>query len=208
MNNATLISHIKRLKDIVEAKCESWATLQGAQAEVQEFLREFSGKTSAFSSLANSIPGDEEHITNTLLAALDGFQSYVESGLRDEVSPARRVQLDVVSDFLEQAHTLLNATDVHPAGPIVLVGATLEEFLRTWTEDKALSLGQRKPSLGSYAQVLLTAGLLTKQDIKDITSWAGLRNHAAHGEWSEVSEKRRAAHMLEGVNLFMRKYGA
>lgn len=50
-------------------------------------------------------------------------------------------------------------------------------------------------------------GLITKQDIKDITSWAGIRNHAAHGEWDEVDDKKRIAVMLEGINLFMRKYG-
>ncbi len=42
--------------------------------------------------------------------------------------------------------------------------------------------------------------------MKDITSWAGLRNHAAHGEWDEVKDKTRVSIMLEGVNLFMRKY--
>jgi hypothetical protein len=114
----------------------------------------------------------------------------------------------VVSDFLEQAQHLLNGKGVHPAAPIVLVGATLEEFLRVWVEAAALPLGQRKPSLETYGQVLLTENLITKQDMKDITAWAGLRNHAAHGEWGEVADKQRAAIMLEGVNLFMRRYAA
>jgi hypothetical protein len=42
--------------------------------------------------------------------------------------------------------------------------------------------------------------------MKDITSWGGLRNHAAHGEWDEVKDRQRISIMLEGVNLFMRKY--
>ena len=41
--------------------------------------------------------------------------------------------------------------------------------------------------------------------MKDITSWAGVRNHAAHGEWEEVSDRKRVQLALEGVNLFMRK---
>ena len=45
------------------------------------------------------------------------------------------------------------------------------------------------------------------QDIKDITAWAGLRNDAAHGEWEEVKDRSKISLMLEGVNLFMRKYG-
>ena len=42
-------------------------------------------------------------------------------------------------------------------------------------------------------------------DIKDITSWAGIRNHAAHGEWDHVSDRARVRLMLEGINLFMRQ---
>jgi hypothetical protein len=90
----------------------------------------------------------------------------------------------------------------------MLIGATLEEFLRTWVETEGLSLGTRKPGLETYSQVLRDADLITKQDGKDITAWAGLRNHAAHGEWDEVSDKKRVALMLEGVNLFIRKYSA
>ena len=88
------------------------------------------------------------------------------------------------------------------------MGATLEEFLRTWVESAGLSIGSRKPGLESFTVVLRDAELITKQDAKDITSWGGLRNHAAHGEWSEVSDKQRIALMLEGVNLFMRKYSS
>ncbi len=83
----------------------------------------------------------------------------------------------------------------------------MEEFLRNWIEEKDLSIGNKKPSLDSYAKTLREEELITKQDVKDITSWAGLRNHAAHGEWDEVKDKSRIALMLEGVNLFMRKYG-
>lgn len=125
---------------------------------------------------------------------LENFRSYVEAELRGEVTPARRAQLDVVSDFLEQARTLLEAKVVHPAAPIVLVGATLEEFLRTWVESEGISLGNRKPSLDAYSQVLLAEGKITKQDMKDLTAWGGLRNHAACEEWAEVSDKHRRPH--------------
>jgi hypothetical protein len=124
------------------------------------------------------------------------------------VSPERRAQLDVVSDFLDQAHELLETEKVHPAAPAVLIGATLEEFLRTWVEAEDLSLGDRKPGLETYKQVLYSAELITKQEVKEITSWGGIRNDAAHGKWDEVSEKKRVVLMLEGVNLFMQTYSA
>jgi hypothetical protein len=147
-------------------------------------------------------------VSVVLVSTLENFQSYIEAGLAGARSPEWQAKIDVVSDLLEQAHSLLENKLVHPAAPIVLMGATLEEFLRTWTENLALSMGGRKPSIDSYAQVLMAEGLLNKQDIKDITAWGGLRNSAAHGKWEEVSDKARAGLMLEGVNLFMRKYAA
>ena len=109
--------------------------------------------------------------------------------------------------FLSQASNLLSSNDVHPAAPTVFIGASLEEFLRNWIEEADINLGGKKPSLESYSNLLREAELITKQDAKDITSWGGLRNYAAHGEWEEVKDRQRINLMLEGVNLFMRKYG-
>jgi hypothetical protein len=101
----------------------------------------------------------------------------------------------------------MDSKGIHPATPAVLIGAALEEFLRTWVEAEGLSLGNTNPGLDAYGKILRESEKITKQDYKDITAWAGLRNHAAHGEWDEVSDKARISLMLEGVNLFMRKYG-
>lgn len=207
MDNESLFSHISRLQQVIRNSANDGPKLNGARAQVTEFLRQFAGPKSSFLTLAQNAGGGYEHMAGTLQSALENYKAYVAAGLSGAVTPERKAQLDVVSDLLEQAQMLLSAKGVHPAAPIVLVGATLEEFLRTWVETANLSLGQRKPSLDTYAQVLLTEELITKQDMKDITAWGGLRNHAAHGEWEEVSEKARASLMLEGVNLFMRKYG-
>lgn len=42
--------------------------------------------------------------------------------------------------------------------------------------------------------------------MKDITSWIGTRNDAAHGNWNYVEDRNRIKLMLEDVNLFLRKY--
>lgn len=206
MDTTQVLSQVARLRAAVQQATGSWPALYGVRAQVCEFFYQLTGDRSSFYQLVHGAVG--QNFANTVISALDNFKSYVEAGLLGEVSPERRAQLDVVSDFLDQANSLLGTNGVHPAAPIVLVGATLEEFLRTWVESKQLSLGARKPSLDAYAQVLLTEGLITKQDMKDITAWGGLRNHAAHGEWEEVQDKQRASLMLEGVNLFLRKYGA
>ncbi len=180
---------------------------EGARAQVSEFMRNYAGPKSSFYLAITEVRGFDFYKVKQLTYIVDSFIQYVEAGLHTGISPERRAQLDVLSDFLEQAQQLLETKGVHPAAPAVLIGATLEEFLRTWVEHDGLSLGSKKPSLQNYASVLRGADLITKQDVKDITAWGGTRNSAAHGKWDEVSDKNRITLMLEGVNLFMRKYG-
>jgi hypothetical protein len=202
MNQEELIAHTKRLIQRVNDN-----NYFGMYAEVREFLRVYGGSNNAFlTSFEDMNPLKQYNAADAIKSTLESFLDYLEAGLHAEISPERRAQLDVVSDFLEMAYTLLETTGAHPAACTMLVGATLEEFLRTWVENEGLPLGARKPGIETYSQVLRDADLITKQDGKDITAWAGLRNHAAHGEWNEVSDKNRVALMLEGVNMFMRKY--
>jgi hypothetical protein len=93
---------------------------RGYQSLVAEFLRKFAGPKSAFVTLAGHEAGSAEYRIGLAKSALVNFQRYVQRGLLDEVSPTRKVQLDVVSDFLEQAHGLLQSKGVHPAAAIVL----------------------------------------------------------------------------------------
>ena len=201
MDNERLIEAAKKIRG-------NNSSAANILAEGTEFLRIYAGEKSAFYKQLIAAPkawGDD-YLKEYVQETLGAFISFYESGLADGVSIERRAQIDVVSDFLEQADKLLNDKSVHPAAPCVLIGASLEEFLRNWVEEQSLKIGPNKPSLDTYSKCLKEAELITKQDLKDITSWGGLRNHAAHGEWEEVSDRRRLSLMLEGVNLFMRKY--
>ena len=203
MEREELINHTKRLIQGIHDNRD----VISVYAEAREFLRTYAGPKSSFvKTLEQYDPLRLYKANDTVRALLQSFLSYVEAGLLSEISPERRAQLDVVSDFLEMANELLETKGVHPAATTMLIGATLEEFLRTWIENESLPLGSRKPGIETYSQVLREADLITKQDSKDITAWAGIRNHAAHGEWNEVSDKNRISLMLEGVNLFMRRY--
>jgi len=204
------------LKELIEqakriiVSVDTAGGVAGPYAQACEFLRVYAGPKSAFLQtleLYDPRRTSQLHVAGATRSTLESFIEYIEAGLHEGISPERRAQIDVVSDLLEQARVLLESKDVHPAAPTVLIGATLEEFLRTWVEAAGLSIGTRKPGLEAYAQVLRETDLITKQDAKDITSWGGIRNLAAHGEWQEVADKQRIALMLEGVNLFLRKYG-
>lgn len=199
--------------DIVAQAAEVLRTLEdrgdaGALAYAQEFLRTYAGEKSAFykslEEVSKYAPGDV--VGQSIENILQSFVQFVEQGHLGRLSLERKVQVDVVSDVMEQANLLLNSRGVHPAAPIIIIGCALEEFLRNWVEDSALHLKGRKPSIDSYAKTLREAEAIGKQDVKDITAWGGLRNTAAHGKWEEVSDAKIATIMLGAVNLFMRKY--
>ncbi|TWI85077.1 hypothetical protein IQ13_0232 [Lacibacter cauensis] len=173
---------------------------------ILEFLRIYAGEKSSFYKQVNNFKNSHEHNAALAKMILKGFITFLENGLTDGISIERKAQMDVVSDILEQANQLLDTKGVHSAAACVLIGASLEEFLRNWVEDKNLDLGNLKPGIDTYTKILKEAELITKQDFKDITSWAGLRNHAAHGEWDLVCDKSKISLMLQGVNLFLRKY--
>lgn len=201
---------IKNAQDLIaltrSVGSSDYAKLRGISARASSFLATFGGAKNPFLAQIQNLPGSPEFSASILAEVLQSFIAHLQAGLVADISPKRQAELDVVSDFLEQAQHLLQSEKVHAAAPAVLIGATLEEFLRTWVEDAALSLGSKNPSLDSYTKVLRESELISKQDVKDITSWAGIRNHAAHGEWEELGDKQRVRLMLDGVNLFMRRY--
>ena len=182
------------------------AKLKGLKARAEDFLNTFGGKNNTFVKQIQSVSGSAtSYQIDVLGEVLDAFSAHLEDGLVAGISPRRQAELDVVSDLLEQANILLSNAKVHPAAPAVLVGATLEEFLRTWIEEDGLTLGNKRPGIDAYAKVLREADLINKQDVKDITAWAGIRNHAAHGDWDEVADRSRIKLMLEGVNFLIKK---
>jgi hypothetical protein len=180
----------------------------GAKAEAEQFLETYVGSKNSFLKSLRDTPlsfgkGTVQHVVQSTMSS---FIEHVKNDLLKTITIHREIQIDTVSDYLSQAETLLNDNNVHPAAPAVIIGASLEEFLRCWLEDQDVDLSKIKLSLDSYSNELRVRNLITKQDVKDILSWAGIRNDAAHGHWDNVKEKARIRLMLEGVNLFMRKY--
>lgn len=208
MDSTQLIDQAKALRRRIQAYARDGlegSPADAAQAQVCEFLRQYAGPKSAFVKRAEASEGYDSYRVATLTAILDAFVEYLSAGLAAGLSLERRAQLDVVSDVIGQAQSLLDDNKQHPAAAAMLIGAALEEFLRTWVEAAGLSIGKSKPGIDAYAKALRTAELIEKQDLKDITSWAGTRNQAAHGEWEKVADRNRIRLMLESVNFFMRQ---
>ena len=176
------------------------------QIESKEFIRRFVGEESDFYKKLNNPIRDWNEYERRMKNVMASFIKFLENGLLSKLSYEREIQIETVSDFLDQAHVLLTNKKIHPAAPAVIIGAALEEFLRNWLEDLGKDLETMKKSIDAYSQELRKLDFINKQDSKDILSWAGTRNDAAHGNFEEVNDRNRIKLMLEGVNLFIRKH--
>lgn len=119
------------------------------------------------------------------------------------------VSAEIFSDFLETAEYLLEQKYKDPAA--VIIGSTLEEHLRQlcrkynipveeYKEDKVIP--RKTNALNSD---LYTAEIYNKLDQKNIMAWLDLRNHAAHGKYSEYTIEQ-VHYMLKGVLEFITRH--
>lgn len=109
------------------------------------------------------------------------------------------------TDLLGQVHQLLEDDDVHPAAPIVLAAAALEEVLRDRVESSGLSI-DGKPSLFTYAASMRRARILSEPERTAIEWVAKLRNDAAHGRFDDL-DPAQAPLVASQVNLLLSKLG-
>jgi hypothetical protein len=146
---------------------------------------------------------NDRKISN-VAGALEQWVRFCEDGLATGLPFAAQARVEAASDLMDQAEQLLGDASIHPAAAAMLIGAALEELLRSMCISETVTwVG--KPGIGSYADALRAQELITKQDHKDVTSWAGQRNDAAHGNF-DVIEKPRVRLMADGVNLFMQRH--
>ena len=112
------------------------------------------------------------------------------------------IEAEVFDEFLEQAEELFKKNYYQAAA--VIAGCVLEDGLR--------KLGQRKiPSFPTDKTIdpmnveLAKAGIYNALWQKKITALADLRNKAAHGKWTEFTEKD-VEDMIRDVRRFMGDY--
>ena len=125
-----------------------------------------------------------------------GVVEIVGERVRGEISGAR-------IDLMEQVRQLLLDPNVHPAAPIVLCGAALEIALRAVAQASNVTVEDR-PGAAALTTALRRAGVITKQDVKELEQCAGLHNLAAHGTFEELS-RERAGLMEQQTAILLRR---
>lgn len=153
----------------------------GSLLPAVEFLRLKAGPRSEF--YARALEAAKRYSpaygASTVVNGLRGWADFVNRGLA-EMPVEAQARVAAATDLMEQVEQLLQDRRVHPAAPVMLAGAALEELLRSLVDTAGLK-PKGKPGIGSYASALREAGVISPQEVKDVTSWGGMRNDAAHG---------------------------
>lgn len=175
------------------------------RAELLNLIQTYAGKGNAFYIATEKLNINATFADEYLDNIITSFVRSVEHNIISKVSFERKIKIGVVNDYLVQAEQLLEQEEFHPAIATVLIGASLEEFLRNWVMEENIDYGT-KATIDSYAKALRTKNLITKQDHKDITAWTGYRNHAAHGHWDLADNREKIRMILAGISLFIKQY--
>jgi hypothetical protein len=109
------------------------------------------------------------------------------------------VHAELFSDFLELAEYFLQEGYKDPAATIA--GGVLEEHLRKLCGKHRVTI-PAKPKLDTMNADLAKAAVYNKNDQKQVTAWAGLRNDAAHGNYSNYTAGEVKL-MVAGVRDFI-----
>lgn len=135
---------------------------------------------------------------------LKGAKNEIENGWY--FSTKTLISAEIFTDFLETAEYLLEEGYKDPAA--VMIGSVLEQHLRKLCEINDIDYynnkdGKQIPKRGeSLNSELSSSNIYSKLDQKNVTAWFGLRNNAAHGNYSSYT-KEQVRLMLEGVSNFI-----
>lgn len=100
-------------------------------------------------------------------------------------------QAEVFADFLEMGEYLLN--EGYKDAAAVIIGSVLEDSLRKLCERASLTVvgNSGKPlTIDPLNTQLAKADVYSKLVQKQITTWAHVRNKAAHGDYSEYTTEQ------------------
>lgn len=145
---------------------------------------------------------------NAHLAQVVGVAKAIEHDLSSGLLTNFRaiVQADIFADFLEMGEYLLQ--EGYKDAAAVIIGSVLEDGLRKLSEmhDLPITNEAGKPlTIDPLNNQLAKQEVYSKLIQKQITSWAHIRNKAAHGEFGEYN-REQVQMMLLFVQSFASEY--
>jgi hypothetical protein len=171
--------------------------LYGANSQYQENLERVLA-TKNFSMMHSNY---FRHVAE-LVGIVKGIQSDLATGMLDDHRVL--IRAEVFGNFLEMAEHLVR--EGYKDAAAVLLGAVLEDSLRSLAARSNIATAnvQGKPmTIDPLNIAVAKAGVYGPLVQKQITSWANLRNDAAHGQFSKYD-----ADHVQQMLLFVQKFCA
>jgi len=114
------------------------------------------------------------------------------------------IQSEIFSDYIDMAEYLLS--EGYKDAAAVIAGSTLEAHLKELAKSNNIDLilNQKQKKASSLNDDLTKAGVYSSAYQKQITAWLGIRNDAAHGNYSKYTAGQVDL-MIQGIRLFTLK---
>lgn len=162
-----------------------------------------------YNNFRKRVPVDRLHSNSfqhlyEITGILNAIKYELENGLSDSLEAL--IQADIFADFLEMGEYLLK--EEYKDASAVIIGSVLEDTLRKLAIKNSIAITNDK---GKKLTIEPLNVELAKKEVynqlikKQITSWADLRNNAAHGHYEEY-DKKQVGDMLLFVQSFSSEY--
>lgn len=209
MNNKKILDRIEQL--ISKGKeCKKEGNFYhdkyaGFQASTLSFVNNIYGENHIyFISIAKKHRGEVEYINEFL----ESIKEEVETGWF--ASFKNIVSAEIFESYIDMAEHLLEKKYKDPAA--VIIGSTLESKLRQLCKENNIDLettnhkGKKIPKKASVLNAdICKKDVYNKIVEKQVTTWLGLRNSAAHGKYDDY-DLAEVKLMYQGVLGFISKY--
>ena len=152
-------------------------------------IERISGRNSIYFQQATKIDTERGNNWDHLAGQIGVAKSLLSDIQNDYLKSLEEIiHGDIFGDFLEMADHLLE--NGYKDASAILAGSTLEVHIKKLCDKYGIDVssnGKVKKSDLLNAE-LAKKGAYTKLDQKNITAWLGLRNNAAHGNYSEYTK--------------------
>ncbi len=140
-----------------------------------------------------------KHISE-VVGIFKGIQHDIKSGMLSDFR--KLLQAEIFADFLEMAEYLLN--EGYKDAAAVLFGAVLEDSLRKLSAVRGLptiTTSGKPLTIEPLNVALAKVGAYGPLVQKQVTTWANLRNDAAHGHFTNYDSEQ-----VKQMLLFVQKF--
>lgn len=145
MKTEDLILKIEEIENLIDKDSSKWTYFicHSFFITTIQFIRNYIGQDSEFYSVLSEYSkkqssGSETEKAVAAKKVLKSLKDYLKLDLEINRTEKYKIKIDIISDFMIQAIELANDTSFHPAAACILMGASLEEFLKQLAEEKKI----------------------------------------------------------------------